>query len=93
MIFAQTEEFKNWVEANVTSTKYECYITDENEILLVPRRSTRPVKYAYYKASSKEEGESIKKGLEAMGLNIFRVKEVEWAEDRAIGLEKKMVEE
>lgn len=90
LVFDNLDEFKKWFSDNVSSDKYECYITNDGEYILVPTKSTRPLKYGYYKTDSealkKEVEELIGKTLKG----VYRVKTVEWADDRAVGMEKLM---
>ncbi|MCD6402595.1 hypothetical protein J7L36_01955 [bacterium] len=87
LVFKEKEEFQKWIMDQVglsPSPKYECYITPGDEVVLVPKKSTRPLKYGYAKLTP-EAVEAIKKEVEKLGIKVYRC-DVEWAEDRPIGI-------
>jgi hypothetical protein len=89
LIFKDIEEFKRWIKDNCLPMRYECYITSDNEFILVPIKSTKPIKYAYIKVSN-EKIKELEDYIKAFVNNIYRVDMLEWIEDRAIGVEKLM---
>lgn len=48
-IFDSFEELKKWCEVFVEKGKYVGYTTASDELILEPRKSTRPQRYAYLK--------------------------------------------
>lgn len=83
-IFKEEKEFQKWIDDHVNSDKYECYITEGNEVVLIPLRSTRPLKYAYIKLTS-ETIEAVRQKLTQKGVKIYKAN-VEWADDRPVGV-------
>lgn len=53
LVFDDLESLKEWIKDNVEQDRYEVYTT-ENEIVFVPVKSTRPIKYAYMRLLSKD---------------------------------------
>lgn len=85
-VFDETEEFINWISENVTKEKYKAYQTKEKEIILVPKKSTRPLEYAYMKFSEDKDLKSVIEKLTSKGLRVWRLKAEEWADDRPVGV-------
>jgi hypothetical protein len=84
LVFDNLQEFERWISNNVSADKYECYITRELEVILVPTKSTKPLKYAYIKLSSAEDLKIVEKLRVGMGLNVYNIKHLVWADDRLV---------
>jgi len=85
LVFDKEDEFKRWIERNVSADKYECYVSSELEILLVPLKSTKPIKYAYFKVNTPEELKIVQE-VKKLGVEVYNVKAIEWADDRGVGI-------
>lgn len=83
--FEEIGQFKKWIEDNVTKEKYEAYITPKKEVVLMPRKSTRPLKYGYAILTS-EGIKEIQRFLGEKGVKIYFAK-VDWDETKAPGAE------
>lgn len=85
-IFDETQEFIDWISENVTKEKYKAYQTKEKEIILVPKKSTRPLEYAYMKFSEQKDLESVIKKLTSKGLRVWSLKAEEWDDQKPVGI-------
>jgi hypothetical protein len=85
LVFETIDQFKKWIDDNVTKEKYEAYITPKKEVVLVPRKSTRPLKYGYAILTS-EGTREIQRLLGEKGIKIYYAK-VEWDETKTPGAE------
>ena len=86
-IFDTEERFKEWCEEFVKTGFYCVYVTNDNEIILEPRRSTRPSRFGYYKTQKAEEiGQKIAKQY---SIPYFKVERYEWDTERPVGVERK----
>jgi len=81
VVFASVDQFKAWMKKKVTPERYEAYITKNDEVILVPKRSTPPVLYGYYEANDEEALNSVKSLLEEAGLTVFNIQSFEWKSD------------
>lgn len=84
-VFKDVNELQKWIDKFVEPKRYDCYTTEENEIIFIPLQSTRPVKYAYAKFDLKTI-EGLMEQLKNNGIDIYKVKSVEWADDRPVGV-------
>mgnify|MGYP000197395717 CR=1 FL=1 len=89
LVFNNLEEFEKWIKDFAKPDRYVAYITTDQEHLLVPLRSTRPIIYAYYKG---EETTKIKNLLDSIGIKHYTVQAIEWADDRPVGFKWKEIE-
>lgn len=83
-VFEDQAEFKRWIDGHVTRDRYECYISKEHEVIFVPIKSTRPVKYGYMKFPSSKETKEIQKTVEANGVKVYNAT-TEWDPLKAVG--------
>lgn len=85
LVFKEIKEFRKWAIDNASVDRHEYYITEKKEIIIVPLRSTRPIKYAIATGVSDDILKEITKRLGNLGFRVYRVKAVEWSDDRPIG--------
>jgi len=85
-VFNEKKEFLRWISDNVTKEKYQAYLTENREVILVPTRSTRPLEYAYFRCTDSDIEDDVVEKLAKIELKIYNVKSVEWADDRAPGV-------
>jgi len=86
LVFKTVEEFLVWVKNNATSEKYTAYKTDYNEYILVPKKSTRPLIYVYYKYNDEAEDKAIQGVLGQLGIKLYLVKTIDWDETKGVGV-------
>ena len=91
-VFETVGQLEKWMLENVTADKYNVFITPSNELVCVPRKSTRPLSYAYSKLSA-EEMKRIQRFVEDnmaiasdKKIRIYYAR-VEWDETKAPGAE------
>jgi len=76
-------QVEKWAKAIVHEGKFIIYLTLNNEVVVEPLRSTRPLRYCYYKGSdfndAKKVAESISK---AYNLSIVEVSSMSWDNEK-----------
>lgn len=86
-VFEKIDQLKKWISSHVTtSEKYEAYISPKNELALIPRKSTRPLKYAYAKLTP-EGIKELRLLLGEKGIEIYNVANIDWDETKPPGAE------
>lgn len=88
-VFDKKDEFEKWITENATSSRYSIYISSENEVLLYPLKTSRPTTYAYFKSTDSKVMEEIVNRLTEVGFKTYRVKAIEFADDRPVGVKVK----
>jgi hypothetical protein len=86
--FNELDKFKQWVEDKYDEDRFDIYLTSENEMILVPKRSTQPLVYAYFKPK-KGEGEVkelIKKIPKISNSSYYEPKSFSWRTDLPPGV-------
>lgn len=85
LIFEKFENFKEWLVSIGESlpSRYVAFVTDENEVIIVPKKSTRPIIYGYLQTS---EIEKVMELLNKLGIRVFEVTRVEWDETKPVGI-------
>jgi len=87
LVFETRNEFVKWVGGNCTFARHACYVTNDREFIIVPRRSTAPVVYAYYKTMNPQDYAIIMQEIQNL-VSITQVKDLEWAAAHFPGFEK-----
>ena len=82
--FGKKEEILRWIQNRMDPNKYECYVTEEGEVILHPTRSTPPITFGYFNATT-EELKEILSGLKSVSVPMYRIKQFEWKSDSPIG--------
>lgn len=86
-IFVEGEELLKWCGEFVKGGNYIMYLTGKNELILEPRRSTRPLRYAYLKEVSKESADKlVVKIHEKFGIPFMLVSSYEWDVEKSVGV-------
>jgi hypothetical protein len=85
IVFSDATTFLRWVLENATPERYLAYITSEREVVLYPRKATRPLTYAYIRTSEKEVSD-IKNTLLSKELDVFEVERIEWDVEKSVGV-------
>lgn len=84
-VFENLNQFKDWLADHVTAEKYEAYITPRNEVVLVPLKSTHPLKYGYARLIPGNIKE-IQQWLKEKGVKIYFAN-VDWDDTKPPGVE------
>ena len=73
------EQVEKWSTELIREGKYIVYLTSENEVILEPLRSTRPLRYCYYKGSSTDDAKKIAEAIsKTYNLPLIQVEGVTW---------------
>jgi len=73
-----------WAEEYIRGRYYALLITDENEIIIEPRRSTRPLDFGYISIQDRKALEELASELERRyGLTRIEIKSIGWDTERA----------
>jgi len=83
-VFDDVQELEKWCKEFVKRGQYTVYTTSDNELILEPRKSTRPQRYAYFKSVKVEE--LAKLFSETYEIPYFKVERYEWDLDKGIGI-------
>jgi len=84
IVFDSADELKEWCKLFVKDNKYTGYITEENELILEPQKSTRPIRYAYIKCKkAKELAEELK---DKYNIPVIKIKSYEWDTEKYPGI-------
>jgi hypothetical protein len=68
-----------WADEYVRARDYVVIQTDENEIILEPRKSTRPLDFAYVKLDSADAVKELARQLSSRyGIKLIEVKSLAW---------------
>lgn len=85
LVFGNVVEFKKWIEDRMDPNKYECYVTQDLEIVLVPTKSTPPIIFGYFKAETIELLKSPVMVIKNLNVPIYRLRRYEWKTDSPVG--------
>jgi len=86
IVFDKKEDFEIWVKENTSASRYIFYITDDNELVVYPSVSTRPLAIGYLSSFTedlKKYGEEFAKNN---GYRFFKIKRIEWDIEKAVGV-------
>jgi len=86
LVYNSKDELLKWVKEKVTAERYDLYVTEDNELIVCPTRSTQPLTYAYLKLQSdpRELVKEIKENVS--GISVYHLKDFEWVTDRGVGV-------
>jgi hypothetical protein len=74
-----------WVEEFLKNRKYAVLITAKGEVILEPRKSTRPTDYGYLDTGSYTEADKIGKQLSShFSIPVIQVKKFLWDTERGV---------
>jgi len=78
------EKVLAWTEEYVRGKDYALLVTDEYEIILEPRKSTRPLDFAYVCIKDAKAIQDLTKELSnRYGLKVIEIKSLGWDTERA----------
>lgn len=83
-VFENSEQLKQWCEEFVKEGYYIVYTTAENEIILEPKRSTRPQRYGYLKSVNAEK--LAVEIAEEYNIPYIKLESYEWDLDKSPGV-------
>jgi len=88
LVFNDLTELMAWVEdpnAPVLGNQYQLIITSHNEAIFTPTKSTRSLKYGYYKGSAEEMFEITEEvRIKRLFISVIRVKSYDWDTTRPV---------
>ncbi|MEM4534989.1 MAG: hypothetical protein QW764_02975 [Desulfurococcaceae archaeon] len=74
------EELLAWLEDTVSSGRFRVIVTDENEVIIEPTKTSKPLKFAYLQTSNPE---SVAREIgERFNLKVLHLKAYRWNEER-----------
>jgi len=84
--FRNLEEAEVWIKDIIVSSNknYHGYFTDNNELILIPGKSTRPTIYGLVYFADYTQ---VKKLFDKTSIPIYRCHEYEWNPDRGMSKE------
>lgn len=85
IVMSDDQSFKQFVERFVAAPKYTAYVTDDDEIVLEPLRSTSPIRYGYVACATPSQCSRLAAYLREKGVAILKCERYEWATDRMVG--------
>jgi hypothetical protein len=79
---------EKWIDVFCKNKEFAIITTDNNEVILEPLRSTRPLNYAYFKSATnpKDFGAELSKKYDMPHLHIAAF---EWDLDKPTGIQAK----
>ena len=89
--YTKKDDFLKWIKGEVDSNKYKAHVTEKMEVILAPRKSTRPITFGYFKASHTDNAKNtealtaILAVLKAAGIAIYRCGNYEWKTENPVG--------
>lgn len=92
LVFEVRDEFVKWAGENCDFVRHACYVTNDGEFIIVPKRSTPPVVYAYYKTTDPQDYAIVMQEAQRL-VSITQVKDLEWAAAHFPGFEKILEEQ
>jgi len=79
-VFHDLDQLKKWCEDTVSPDRFRVLSTDEDEIILEPTKTSRPLKFGYLQiAKARELADQIAKEF---SLKHIHLKAYRWLEDR-----------
>lgn len=85
IVFDSFEELEKWCKEFVKKGSHTVYTTGSNELIVEPRRSTRPLRYAYF--TSIKAVEFAKTISEQYEIPYFHLERYEWDLDKNVGIQ------
>ena len=86
IVFDEVAVLLRWATDNCDAVKYQLYITSYSEVVLVPTRTSRNLRYGYIDAMfiGKKVDEVAKQVQEVIpGIKVYKVRKFDWDEDRS----------
>lgn len=83
IVFGSQEALIKWCEVFVKEGNYTAYLTSMGELILEPRRSTRPRRYVYF--TQKDAPTVAKMISEEYTIPLFKIVRYEWDASRLPG--------
>ena len=84
-IFSSKDEFLRWFNEHASNDRSEVYcIVSSKELLVYPRRTSRPISYAYIKLDSDDEFTKLYKYFEEKRFKVYFVDKVDWDDTKPV---------
>lgn len=83
--FDSVESFKDWISDFTKVDRYTFCITEANEIIAQPLKTSRPIVYGYMKVKP-EEVKTIIEKITKLGYKIIHLKTFSWDIERRPGV-------
>ena len=84
IVFDSFEELKKWCDEFIKEKSHTIYTTENDELIVEPRRSTRPSRYGYFKSIKVKE--FAKTLSEKHEIPYFHLKSYEWDTEKSPGI-------
>ena len=79
-VFGNIEQLRLWCKDTVSPDRYRVLSTDENEVILEPTKTSRPLKFGYLQSSDAEKlAEDIAKEFSIVHIHL---KAYRWDDER-----------
>lgn len=89
LVFNDVNKFRKWIDKRATPKKYEVEISNESEVLLWPRVSTKNLNSAIMEFAVFKNAQNFVKELEDEGFDVFEPHAIEWDVTKAVGIRVK----
>lgn len=83
IVFGSEKELISWCEVFVKEGNYTAYLTSSGELILEPRRSTRPIRYVHF--TQKNASTVAKTIADAYSMPLFKIIRYAWDATRMPG--------
>ena len=80
--FYNKDELLKWCNLFVKPENYVGYTTVDCEIILEPRKSTRPSRFAFFNARDESMNDLVKEIADKTGITFIKIAKYEWDTER-----------
>jgi len=81
--FESVTQLLEWVKSRCSGNSHDAYVTEKNEIILAPNKSTKSLRYGYYKyLDDPEEQDKVIRVIKEKNILVFMVKNFVWDSER-----------
>lgn len=84
IVFTEQLDLSAWLDQFGDPMRYTAYQTSKNELILEPKRSTQPLRYAYLKCPTFESLNRVTEELKRKNYVVLRCREYHFASDREV---------
>ena len=83
--FDSVKSYKDWISDFAKVDRYVFCLTDDNEVIAQPMKTSRPIIYGYMRVKD-EEMKTIVEAITKQGYKIIRLKTFSWDTERRPGV-------